>query len=251
MEEEGLQCFICSRKTADPYYVNGVPLCSTCSTQKSAEAEKKYCSRCTATSANSIVLYTQYGLLCSTCRAEARTVEKPTESVRLRRLLNGAIVKFYKEGREDDYHEEQSSLPLMQTFVHLILIIALAILPVFSENVILMAAEIVLDILLIVLLVSFLYIRIKIYDDEIRCLYGPFTYSIDKCDIEQVEIIQPQNYLAYGMMIRRNPHGWVLKFIRGKGPGILLRKKSGLFRSVFISSSDPVNLLQKIAKKLC
>ncbi len=251
MEEEGLQCFVCSRRTTDPYYVNGVPLCSTCSTQKSAEAEKRYCSRCTASSANSIILYTQYGLLCSTCRSEVRAVEKPTESVRLRRLLNGAIVKFYKNGREDDYHEEQSSLPLMQTAVHIALIIALVVLPVFSVNPLILALELSIVIALVLLLVSFLWIRIKIYDDEIRCLYGPFTYSINKCDLEQVEIITPQNYLAYGMMIRRNPHGWVLKFIRGPGPGILIRKKSGLFRSVFISSSDPVNLLQKIAKKLC
>lgn len=242
------QCFVCSRKTGDPYYVNGVPLCSTCSTQKSAESEKRYCSRCSTS--DSVILYTQYGLLCSSCRSAVREVEEVTEPVRLRRIINGAIVKFYKAGREGDYFEEHSSLPALQTLVHVLLIIALAVLPLFSGHVFLVAAELLLDILLISLLISFVWIRVKVYDDEIRLLYGPFTYAIKKSDMEQVEIIKPQNYLAYGMMVRRDSRGWVLKFIRGPGPGILVRKKSGLFRSVFFSTQDPVGLLQNIAKKM-
>ncbi len=245
------QCFVCSKTTADTYYVNGVPLCSTCSSQKSVESEKRYCTRCSASSSNSIVLYTQYGLLCSSCRSDVRGIEKQTESVQIRRLFNSAIVKFYKSGREDDYYEENSSLPAVQTLLHIVLIVLLSVLSVFSGNIILMALGILLDISLIILLVSFVWIRVKIYDTEIRCLYGPFTYSINKCDIEQVEIIKPHNYLAYGLSIRRNKYGWLLKFLRGPGPGILIIKKSGLFRSVFISSTDPVTLLQNIAKKMC
>ncbi|MBU0527604.1 hypothetical protein KKE92_03930 [Candidatus Micrarchaeota archaeon] len=250
MSEES-QCFVCSKSITDAYYVNGIPLCSTCSTQKSAESEKRYCVRCNASSFNSIILYTQYGLLCSSCRAEARLIEKPNESVQIRRLVNGAIVKFYKSGREDDYYEEYSSLPAVQTLIHIALIVLLSVLSVFSGNIFLLIFDVLLDIFLIFLLVSFVWIRIKIYDNEIRCLYGPFTYSINKCDLDQVEIIKPHNYLAYGLSIRRNKYGWLLKFLRGPGPGILIKKKSGFFRSVFISSSDPVNLLQNIAKKLC
>ncbi len=245
------QCFICSKSITNAYDVNGIPLCSTCSTQKSAESEKRYCTRCSATSLNSIILYTPYGLLCSTCRADANLIEKPTESVQIRRLINGAIVQFYKGGREDDYYEEYSPLPAVQTLVHIALIVLLSLLPLFSGNIFLLIFDILLDIFLITLLVSFVWIRVKIYDNEIRCLYGPFTYSINKCDIEHVEIIEPHNYLAYGLSVRRNKYGWLLKFLRGPGPGILIKKKSGLFRSVFISSSDPVTLLQNIAKKMC
>lgn len=244
------QCFVCSRKTTNPYYVNGVPLCSTCSTQKSAEQEVQYCSRCNASSASSIILYTPYGLLCSSCRGAAVKIEKVNDSVLLRRMVNAAIVAFYRGSRNDEYYEEQSGLPALQTLIHILLIIMLAVLPFFSGNPLLSAAEILLDALLILLLISFVYIRVKIYGEEIRFLYGPFTYRVCKKDIEKVEITSSHNYLAYGIAPSLDKNGLVLKFVRGSLPGILIRKKSGIFRSVFFSTSDPVNLLKNIAKRM-
>ena len=249
MEDE-TQCFVCSRGTKEPYYVNGIPMCSTCSTQKSAEQEVQYCSRCNAPSSSSIILYTPYGLLCSSCRGQAAKIEKVNDSVLLRRMVNGAIVAFYRGPRHDEYYEEQTGLPALQTLVHILLIVSLALLPFFSGNILLSALEIVLDALLILLLISFIYIRVKIYEEEIRFLYGPFTYRICKKDIEKIEITSSRNYLAYGLAPSLDRGGPVLKFIRGPLPGIMIRKKSGFFRSVFFSTSDPVNLLKNIAKRM-
>lgn len=241
-----MRCFVCWRKLTNYYQVDGVFLCSTCSAQKAAERSSQVCKRCGLRS--QLLVRTSQGRLCPTCR-EAASGSSPEDDLMLK-MAQSAADKFYKSGREGEYYQENPAYPLLQSFVHLALILALAVHASMLDDPLLSAIEGALSLALAILLICFFTVRIKVYDDEVRLLYGPFTYQVKKKDFEKVEISGPSKALAYGLLPWRDSHGWLLMFLMGPGPAIIIRKKKGLFRSVMVTSADPVNLLQQIAKRL-
>ncbi len=243
-------CFICNRNTPNIYYEDGTPMCSTCMTHY--KVDRVRCQRCGVSQKNVHMTYAKGVRCCINCAqklSQADIDDESTVGKIVGETTKYAVGKFYKDQRSGEYYKETSPLPIVQSFIHLVIIFVVLVHGLNQASIILKIFEVSIGIIFILLLIIFATIRIKIYDNEIRCLYGPFTYLISKKEITKAEFSDASKFFGYGLIISWNK-SLILKFITGNEPGVILRKKSGFFKSVFISSPNPTKLLEHIAKKM-
>lgn len=78
---------------------------------------------------------------------------------------------------------------------------------------------------------------------------GPFTYRIKRKDVASVEIMPNiPFYAGWGIRLLWW-NRWAIGFITRHGPSIVITKKSGLFKKVVMSVSDPHAFLKKAKLK--
>lgn len=244
-----VECFSCWRKTDNVYYVGGIPLCSTCQTR--SQADEFSCNVC-GISSRTIPITTVHGTAyCIHCinRLPAQERKNVSEKSVFGALIEHGADKLFKPYRKDPYHIDKSPVPWVQSFIHLAVILLISVYALAQADLFLQIGGLLIAALLIVLLHTFATIRVKVFDDEIRCMYGFFTYVIRKGDIESAALMPPSRFVGYGVVF-----GWygglAIQFLTGNEPRILFKKKFGLFRSVLISTPEPAKLLEHIAKKM-
>ncbi|MBS3068240.1 hypothetical protein J4450_06040 [Candidatus Micrarchaeota archaeon] len=222
-------CFACGTKSNIVYRSKGTPLCPSCET--GLVTKEVRCSNCKMPSTSIPVIRYEQGLFCSTCAIELikkKKIEPPAPK---------------------EYYKDTSSFPLIQSFVHIALIILLIINALAQTNLSLLYVELFLAAFLVFLLITFATIKIEIYEDKIECDYGFFTYEIKKKDIIKAEVTTPSRFFGYGVLIGKEKD-WIIKFLTGREPCVGLYKRSGFFKKVFISTPQPAILLENIAKRM-
>ncbi len=222
-------CFACGVKSSIVYRFRGTPLCPSCET--GLVTKEVRCSNCKMPSTSTPIIRYEQGLFCSSCAnslIKKKKIEPPTPK---------------------EYYKDTSGFPFIQGFIHLGLIILLVMNAINQTSLALMYVEIFIALILIFLLYTFATIKVEIYEDKIECDYGFFTYSIKKKDITKAEITAPSKFFGYGVLISKDKE-WIVKFLTGREPCVVLHKKSGFFKKVFISTEQPTALLENIAKRM-
>ena len=164
------------------------------------------------------------------------------------------VEKKMKAG--SDFEEKATYSYLMKAFVAMgavaILIVLILSYSMIPESLSLMK-WLTLLILLISLVALWLFFDLKfgVRGGNIYAKTGPFSFRIDKRDIEKAEIVHRiPLWAGWGVRIWWYRGGLALAFVSSHKPALLLRKKSGLFKQIVFTVENPEAFAKKAGLKI-
>ncbi|MFQ6105718.1 MAG: hypothetical protein ACE5NL_01445 [Candidatus Hydrothermarchaeaceae archaeon] len=90
---------------------------------------------------------------------------------------------------------------------------------------------------------SFFTMRFRITTLGVEASMVPFSYGVKYEEIEDVYVDKVPWWIGWGLRL-----WWRIAFISMHKPSVVIKKKSGVFRTFILSTKDPENFAKKIRK---
>lgn len=105
----------------------------------------------------------------------------------------------------------------------------------------------IVSIIVILALTAFWFTSFGFSSKEVTASFGPIKYSVSFKDIESVQVVSVPWYFGLGVRM----YFWkgnTIGFITRHNKAVELKKKTGFFKRVLLTTRDPEDFAEKIKK---